>query len=68
MGEQQLAKDIRIPSRCRKVIKAVITTAEPDESLYTLLFTPISLQEGLVMTDTVLSYEGNQYVCTVIEN
>ena len=68
IGELQLVEDIKIPSRCKKMIKAVITTAEPDESLDTLLFTPTSLQEGLVMTDTVLSYEGNQYVCTLIEN
>ena len=29
MGKLQLAKDIRISSHCRKVVKAVITTAEP---------------------------------------
>ena len=68
IGELQLVEDIKIPSRCKQMIKAVITTAEPNESLDTLLFTPTSLQEGLVMTDTVLSYEGNQYVCTLIEN
>ena len=65
--ELQLAQAIHIPSRCGKMVKGVITTVEP-ESLDTLLFTPTSLPEGLVMTDTVLSYEGNQYVCTVVEN
>ena len=68
MGNLLLAEDIRIPSRCRKVVKAVITTAELDESLNILLFTPTSLPEGLAMADTVLSYEENQHVCTVIEN
>ena len=33
MGNLLLTEDIRIPSRCRKVVKAVITTAELDESL-----------------------------------
>ena len=68
IGKLQLAEDIRIPSRCRKVVKAVITTAEPDDSLNILLFTPTSLQEGLVMTDTLLPYEENQNVNAVIEN
>ena len=68
MGNLLLAEDIRIPSRCRKVVKAVITTAELDKSLNILLFTPTSLPEGLTMTDTVFSYEENQHVCTVVEN
>ena len=68
IGKLQLAEDIQIPYRCRKVVKAVITTAEPDDSLNFLLFTPTSLQEGLVMTDTLLPYEENQNVNAVIEN
>ena len=68
MGNLLLAEDIQLPSRCRKVVKAVITTAELDESLNILLFTPTSLPEGLAMTDTVLSYEENQHMCAMIEN
>ena len=66
-----LAQVYRIPSRCRKVVKAVLSTSTEScvpQSLGTLLFTPICLLEGVVMTDTVLSHEEKHAVSVIVEN
>ena len=50
-----LAQASWIPSQCRKVVKAALSTPAESclpQSLDTLLFTPSWLQEGMVMTDT----------------
>lgn len=45
----------------------IITSSESSQPV-SLLFTLTLLQEGVVMTDAVLSYKGKHYVSTVIEN
>ena len=66
-----LAQASQIPSRCRKVVKAVLLTPTESclpQSLDTLLFTPTWLQEGVIITDTVLSYKETHVMDVVVEN
>ena len=66
-----LAQTNRIPARCRKVVKAVLSTSTESclpQSLGTLLFTPTCLQEGVVMADTVLSHKEKHAVSVIVEN
>ena len=66
-----LAQVNLIPSRHRKVVKAVLSTSTefcPPRSLGTLLFTPTYLQEGVVMADTVLSNKEKHAVSVIVVN
>ena len=61
-----LAQVSWIPSRCRKVVKTVLPTSTESclpQLLGTLLFTPTCLQEGVVMTDNVLSHNKTCSEC-----
>ena len=68
-----LAQVNQIPSRCRKVVKAVLSTSTESclsQSLGTLLFTPTCLQKGVViyMAHTVLSHKEKHAVSVIVEN